>query len=309
MNDWSCLFHCLFGTGTSFREYGNPGFHSERRHWIHVSAPWMGTAVLAAFCPEIWQAADLSDIRTWCYWHQHIEVRRLCHHGAVIANRGLSSAYVTSDRECIARCLVMGFFIARIEALPEISITDVYFTHQRGTYMGIYSFALAGSNYFARIICGFVAEHQGWQWVFYWPAIFNAFTFVFLFCFMEETNYQRKSTGVGNAPTSRSAGPAVAIRDTEKPYLTTSQSGAGFRAGTSTKTFGQKLSVWQERSLQYIGWPVIAYCGISYGSYLILFNILNATASIILSGAPYNFSSSMVGLSYVSCMIGVAVSR
>jgi MFS family permease len=61
----------------------------------------------------------------------------------------------------------MGFFIAPVEALPEISVTDVFFTHQRGTYMGIYSFTLAGSNYFAPIICGFIAERQGWQWVFY----------------------------------------------------------------------------------------------------------------------------------------------
>jgi hypothetical protein len=27
----------------------------------------------------------------------------------------------------------------------------------------------------------------------------------------------------------------------------------------------------------------------SYGSYLVLFNILNGTASIILGGTPYNF--------------------
>lgn len=79
----------------------------------------------------------------------------------------LDSAYVKSNGEWLARCLVMGFFIAPIEALPEISVTDVYFTHQRGTYMGIYAFMLAGSNYFAPIICGFIAERQGWQWVFY----------------------------------------------------------------------------------------------------------------------------------------------
>lgn len=59
----------------------------------------------------------------------------------------------------------MGFFIAPIEALPEITVTDVQFTHQRGTWMGVYAFTLAGSNYFAPVICGFIAEYQGWQWV------------------------------------------------------------------------------------------------------------------------------------------------
>jgi MFS family permease len=212
----------------------------------------------------------------------------------------------------------MGFFVAPVEALPEISVTDVYFTHQRGTYMGIYSFALAGSNYFAPVICGFIAERQGWRWVFYWPAIFNAVTFVFLFFFMEETNYHRTTNGVVTVPGLDPTGLSAEHVDQEKTSPLTSQSTTSIEVGTVTKSFRQKLSVWQpspsqnmferaKRSLQYLSWPVIAYCGFSYGSYLILFNILNATASIILGGEPYNFPPSMVGLSYLSCVIGVVV--
>lgn len=204
----------------------------------------------------------------------------------------------------------MGFFIAPIEALPEISVTDVYFTHQRGTYMGIYAFSLAGSNYFAPVICGFIAERQGWQWVFYWPAIFNAVTFVILFFFLEETNYTRKTMGV-IVPGSTTP-ESTAMADPEKTQPSTFPPVESAEAGSMEKSFASKLSLWQvspgqnmlrraQRSLQYLSWPVIAYCGFSYGSYLILFNILNATASIILGGEPYNFSASMVGLSYL-CM-------
>jgi MFS family permease len=193
----------------------------------------------------------------------------------------------------------MGFFIAPIEALPEISVTDIYFTHQRGTYMGIYSFALAGSNYFAPVICGFIAERQGWQWVFYWPAIFNAFAFVFLFFFMEESNYTRKTADVVIAPVTIPAEPKGDSVDEEKAQSMRSPSATSIDVGTATKSFTQKLSIWQptpgqsmferaKRSLKYLSWPVIAYCGFSYGSYLILFNILNATASIILGGPPYS---------------------
>lgn len=62
-----------------------------------------------------------------------------------------------------------------------------------------------------------------------------------------------------------------------------------------------------KQSLTYLSWPVIFYAGFSYGSYLIWFSVLNATASVILSGPGYNFSASMVGLSYVSCFIGVII--
>ncbi|KAI4635906.1 hypothetical protein J4E83_000860 [Alternaria metachromatica] len=225
------------------------------------------------------------------------------------------SAYVKSNGEWIARCIVMGFFVAPVEALPEISVTDVYFTHQRGKYMGFYAFSLAGSNYFAPIISGFIAEGQGWQWVFYWPAIFLTVSLIIMFLFMEETNYTRKIEGVAVTAESPQRDPSKVV-DQEKADTTTSQSTASDDMRVSTKTFTQKLSIWQpspgsnvferaKRSLMYLSWPVIFYAGFSYGSYLIWFNVLNATASIILGGPGYNFKPSMVGLSYVSCCIGV----
>ena len=35
------------------------------------------------------------------------------------------SAYVSSNGEWIAKCIIQGFFVAPIEALPEISVTDI----------------------------------------------------------------------------------------------------------------------------------------------------------------------------------------
>ncbi|GIC92654.1 putative MFS transporter [Aspergillus udagawae] len=226
--------------------------------------------------------------------------------------------YVRSNGEWIGRSILSGFFVAPIEALPEVTVTDVYFTHERGTYMGLYALFLAGSNYFAPVICGFIAQYQGWQWVFYWPAIFCAVTIAFLFLFMEETNYARKHAetatveGVSESPTNPSA-----QGDQEKALPSAAQPDET-ECGViySKKTYIQKLSIvgpQQPRNnmfrrfyqtLYYLSWPVIFYAGFSYGSYLIWFNVLNATASLILGSAPYNFSSSMVGLSYLACCLG-----
>lgn len=228
-----------------------------------------------------------------------------------------SSAHVKSNGEWIARCIVTGFFVAPVEALPEISVTDVYFTHQRGLYMGYYALSLAGSNYFAPIISGFISEGQGWQWVFYWPAIFLGCTLIFLFFCLEESNYVRKVDGVPiQIPSSQP--PQKGVPDEEKVEAATRQTTGSDEIVTSSKTYIQKLSLWQpssgtnvferaKRSLLYLTWPLIFYSGFSYGSYLIWFNVLNATTSIILGGPGYNFKPSMVGLSYVSCCIGVIV--
>ncbi|KAL5362604.1 MFS general substrate transporter [Aspergillus floccosus] len=216
----------------------------------------------------------------------------------------LSCVGTISNGEWIGRSILCGFFIAPIEALPEVSVTDVYFTHERGTYMALYAFFLAGSNYFAPVICGFIAQYHGWRWVFYWPSIFIAVTGVFLFFFMEETNYSRHTAVTASAagPTASSA-TSSEKEDKEKPRADAApQQDAeyGVVSSYSKKTFTQKLAIigptqpnnmlrrfWH--ILYYLSWPVVFYAGFSYGSYLVWFNVLNGTASIILGSAPYNF--------------------
>ncbi|KAI1135859.1 putative MFS transporter [Hypoxylon sp. FL0543] len=229
--------------------------------------------------------------------------------------------YARGNGQWIANRVLTGFFAAPIEALPETSIADLFFAHERGTYMGWYAFTLVGSNFFAPVISGFINDGVGYRWVFYFQAIFCAATWVFLFLFMEETNYDRRTVGVvaesddgviESGPDTEkskeaSEGPSDAIERIASP-----EGGSS----VATKTFWQKMSVvdkprpfmmhyraWQ--SLKLLSWPVVFYSGFSYGTYLIYFNILNATSSIILGGPPYNFRPSLVGLSYISCMVGV----
>ncbi|CAJ2512071.1 Uu.00g076960.m01.CDS01 [Anthostomella pinea] len=219
----------------------------------------------------------------------------------------------------IAKSVLTGFFAAPIEALPETTVADLFFAHERATYMGWYAWTLAGSNFFAPIICGFINDGVGYRWVFYFPVVFCGVTWIFLFLFMEETNYDRRSVGVVAAESAQ--GVAVVDKGEDGKEKGASSLAGGETAEiprTSTKTFWQKMSLvdkprpfmmhyraWQ--SLKLLSWPVVFYSGFSYGTYLIYFNILNATSSIILGGPPYNFRPSLVGLSYVSCMIGVTL--
>lgn len=153
-----------------------------------------------------------------------------------------------------------------------------YFTHERGTYMGLYAFFLAGSNYFAPVICGFIAEYHGWQWVFYWPAIFCACAFVFLFFFMEETNYVREREAPEDVA---EASPAeVEPSEKEKPAPAGMTQGDAERGAVyNKKTYRQKLSVMPTRqprnnmfrrfyqTLYYLSWPVVFYAGFDASCY------------------------------------------
>jgi len=85
-----------------------------------------------------------------------------------------------------------------------------------------------------------------------------------------------------------------------------------------SKTYIQKLTLLDKkrpfhlfrmmyRPLLFFSLPSVVYAGFSYGSNLVWFNVLNGTASLILSAPPYSFSSSMVGVTYFSPLIGVAL--
>ena len=87
------------------------------------------------------------------------------------------------------------------------------------------------------------------------------------------------------------------------------------------KSFYHKLKIFDKQALRYpnrlkdmilrplifLSFPVVFYAGFSYGSSLVWFNVLNGTASLILSGKPYDFSTSIVGLAYVSPLIGMTL--
>ncbi|TAQ88303.1 hypothetical protein B7494_g3391 [Chlorociboria aeruginascens] len=157
------------------------------------------------------------------------------------------------------------------------------------------------------------------------PRDYVTIGFVFCFFFMEETNYDRAPLEMVSTPedTPGTTTPKEEILPTSTdPEKTAAISGSGSPHSVgvveySPKTYYQKLSLLDKkrdfhlfrmmiRPLIFLSFPSIAYAGFSYGSNLVWFNVLNGTASLILSAAPYNFSSSMVGLSYVSPLIGVA---
>lgn len=239
-------------------------------------------------------------------------------------------AYCKGNSEWIGSKIILGLVGAPIESLCEISVSDVFFEHERATGMGIYGVALLVSNFLAPVIAGFIESGLGWQWVLFLSAIWAAVAFIFLFLFMEETNYDRKINpralgAVISAGKEKQA--QQGTDDDEKmnavlSHQTVEQrledinedfSSAEVQFGVaSTKTWAQKMSLTGGMKSKFLlphyllgplkmaMFPPVLWAGFLYGSSLVWFNLLNATAGLILTGAPYNFSASQVGLAYLS---------
>lgn len=146
--------------------------------------------------------------------------------------------------------------------------------------MSIYAFTLAGGNFLAPLICGFIAEYQGWRWVFYYPSIFLAVVFVFLFFALEETNYERHSVGIVEDPSGASSdteGRNEKDGPQDSTLAASDRDSTGHQQSAySRKTYLQKLSLFSTRreentilrrvrqTIYFLSWPVIFYSGLVF---------------------------------------------
>jgi MFS family permease len=77
----------------------------------------------------------------------------------------VAQAYTKSNATWIIFKVLQGFFGAPVETLGEISVVDVYFSHQRGKYMAIFVCTINGAGFLGPTLGGFINDGQGWQWV------------------------------------------------------------------------------------------------------------------------------------------------
>ncbi|KAJ4367292.1 hypothetical protein N0V83_006873 [Neocucurbitaria cava] len=248
----------------------------------------------------------------------------------------LWSAYSKSAGEWYAHRIILGIFAAPIESLPEVSVPDLFFAHNRGAYMGIYAFLLFGGNFFAPILAGWIDVGGGWRWTMYFGALVQAVTTIIIYFWMEETMYFRATVegeedAVQMTPDSGSAqGVVQPSKDVEKggekvvdTSVASSPVSERGQVHTAPKSLWKKLALFvsmpgrpSNKAMLTMMWrplplmwhfPSVSWAGFVYGTCLCWYNVLNATTSSILSAAPYNFSSGLVGTAYTSPLIAAAL--
>jgi len=84
-----------------------------------------------------------------------------------------------------------GVALAPFEALVNACVGDLYFVHERGVRMAITNTCLFGGAFLTPVFVGMISTRMGWQWSFYFLAIFMAVGFLLLFFFVPETAYRR----------------------------------------------------------------------------------------------------------------------
>ena len=241
------------------------------------------------------------------------------------------TAYSSSSSEWFAHRVLIGIIVSPIESLCEVTVFDLYFAHNRGTYMGLYVFILFGSNFLAPLVAGWFNDAYGWRWTMHFGAIVCAVCFVAMFFFMEETIYFRDNVTEGEQIVIRSNN--VLAKDDQQlssekgthATTTTSSPTPSARAPVSNAIDDRRskyalfkplpnrpknvdmLRMAYRPVIMVFRFPTVAWSGFLYGINLAWYNVLNGTASPVLTGAPYNWSAALVGCVYAGPIIGAAV--
>jgi MFS family permease len=95
-------------------------------------------------------------------------------------------------KSLLAARFFQGIALAPFEALVNAVVGDLYFVHERGKRMALTNFCVFGGSFMTPIIVGKMSHTLGWQWTFYFVAIFSAVMFPFMFFFVPEVAFKRE---------------------------------------------------------------------------------------------------------------------
>ncbi|KAF7554062.1 hypothetical protein G7Z17_g3179 [Cylindrodendrum hubeiense] len=217
----------------------------------------------------------------------------------------------TTSGTYLANRILLGFFGAPVESLPEISVTDIWFAHQRPTYLALYGWSLALCGKLAPMLSGFINVGMGWKWTLWWCSIWNAIALVYCFLFMEETNYDRKHPSQPEVSIQPSPETSVNL-ESQKGQKTVAASQLDYEPGEiqwPRKTYWDKLSIKDKKRpnrlldimiapFKGFTYPGVVYAGLMYGANSLVWQgVQNATIGTIYS-TEYGFSTAGIAAAY-----------
>ncbi|KAJ6786959.1 hypothetical protein PWT90_04596 [Aphanocladium album] len=199
------------------------------------------------------------------------------------------------------------------EIICAMTIADLFFVSERGAKTNILTIALNTGTYLSPVAAGFIADGQGWRWIWWWSAILSAILLLAFIFFYEETIY---------VPLQQHDALPSATDDTEKPNVkeieTVLAERPPIRDDVPMKSYKERLALFTKTGGNFrnifrhvyqpfvilFTLPGVAFVAIVYGSLLTWLAIVINTQATYFTLPPYNFSSVGVGLLNLPVLLG-----
>lgn len=239
-------------------------------------------------------------------------------------------ARTQSTSDSIWNQLFVGISESCAEANVQLSLSDLFFEHQRGTFLGVYVLATSVGTYLGPLIASYVADSSlGWRWIGWLAVIISGATIAVLFFTLEETLFDRPAYQVGEVITSPRESPAEP--ESSLQGLQEKKAGLSDAVTTPAQTTDEKpKSYWQSIALitpaanlegfgfkQYFirlmhtmrvfSFPAVIYSGIQWGAQDAWLTFYITVEDDYWSDAPWYYGDAGVGLMNLPCLIGAVL--
>ncbi|KAK1496429.1 major facilitator superfamily transporter [Colletotrichum cuscutae] len=130
----------------------------------------------------------------------HLYGRRLGYLISMVVNIGglIWYARITNVGGVVWSQLFVGAAESVGEATVQLSLLDIWFEHQTGSVLGIYTFATAIGTYLGPLIGAYVSSGLGWRWIGYVGTIICGISLIVIYFGLEETEFNRDRYLTGN---------------------------------------------------------------------------------------------------------------
>lgn len=239
----------------------------------------------------------------------------------IVAN--IIGSQATKVEHLYAVNIIAGFAAAPCDSLVEISTTDVFFQHERASYLAFFILALYFGSDIGPVVTGYIVDTIGWRWSFYLQIImFGVILIVELF-YMEDTTFRREEENLETEILEQ-----IRSRDTVAKEESQGQKVEGtvdvneidndsVDDSIAVRSYWQRmrfieteytdirswLCIWY-RPFFMITFPAILWGGLVYGAQMMWLSLLATTQAEIYQYEPYLFTASATGLTNFGALVG-----
>ncbi|ANB15141.1 Hol1p [Sugiyamaella lignohabitans] len=232
-------------------------------------------------------------------------------------------ALATSYRSQMAAAAIHGIASGPAQTVSGQLVSDVMFLHERGLYMGLFSFAFFAAMTIGPVIAGVMSERYGWRS--FWWLDFGLYIFLFVWTLflIPETKWNRSNNVMENSPDGVTEVSVKGSVDNSIEKVTSLNEDIIivdeflYKGSPSRKQFGishldrtaRKRDMlrpfWVPFKLFFF--PIVLWAGFVYSGSASIFLVVNLTQSDNFAASPYNFSSSSVGFTNFATLGGIFI--
>ncbi|KAK7415567.1 Major facilitator superfamily transporter [Neonectria punicea] len=235
-------------------------------------------------------------------------------------------AKTKSSTDAIWSQLFVGASESCAEAAAQLSLSELFYSHQRGSVLGLYILATSVGTFLGPLFAGFIADNDrfGWTWIGWFAAIISIVTLIaFLFGF-EETTFDRRAVLNGVRPMS--ANPTAAkTRESWSRHSTELQAAeAASFVWDEPKTYWQRVAVVTPshllesggfrnyfsilvQTLNVFRFPAVLYAGLQWGAQDAWLTFYLTVEEDNYYEDPWNYGDSSVALMNIPTLIGAVI--